>query len=116
MAEARADSVAVVFVVPRLTRVNGLQPGATDPVTVAAGLFKERLCAESFEDLEPMARRAWDSATGGEPGPVLLEVSVKALGATGIPAEPAGPPACAAVDDNRVNDIVALLRRPIVRC
>lgn len=117
VAEARADSAAVVFLVPRLTRGNDQPPGAADPVTVAAGLFKERLCAESFEDLEPLARRAWGSATGGEPGPVLLEVSVKALAGTGIPAEPAGRPARDVVDDDRVSDIFTLLaasHRPLM--
>jgi thiamine pyrophosphate-dependent acetolactate synthase large subunit-like protein len=113
VAEARAGSTAAVFVVPRLS-----SPGtALDPVAASGSLFKERVTAASLGTLESGAREAWEAATTGEPGPVLLEVSADVLGWGGVSESGCALAAGGGAALEDVDEVARLLegsRRPLV--
>jgi acetolactate synthase-1/2/3 large subunit len=98
VAEARLDSVAVLYLVGR----PATQPGrrfhlqAIDQRHIAEPLVKATLELASPSECASVVRSAYELATSGEPGPVMIELDLRALAGDDGPARRAEPSAPAA--------------------
>jgi acetolactate synthase-1/2/3 large subunit len=118
LAEARQDSAALLYIVaaaPRGQRRFQLQ--ALDQEQLAAPLVKGIVRAETPEAMAPAVDSALDLAMAGEPGPVLLEYSARALsgeaGGRNVRPRRATPE----VDASAIEEIAAFLAgacRPVI--
>jgi len=112
LAEARLDSIPLVH----LTGTPAERPGsafqlqAIDQAATAAPLTKAALRADRPGEVAPALRRAIAEATGGEPGPVLVELSPAAICGRARPPAPARQ-SLPAVRDEDVETLVAELGR-----
>ena len=121
LAEALLDSAPVVHVVSApASRPDGgyaLQAGAQSEI--AAPLVKQVVTVESNDELEQSLVDAFATATGGEPGPVVVQVPERLMRAP-APSRggmtPARAPAAAAADVDTIADRLAAARRPLLLC
>ena len=83
IAEARLDSVPLLFVVPApaVRDDGGRAQQSIDHAAVAAPLVKGVVRATDASGVGAAAMEAIELSEAGEPGPVLLELPVRALGA-----------------------------------
>jgi acetolactate synthase-1/2/3 large subunit len=118
LAEARQDSAALLHIVgaaPHGQRRFQLQ--ALDQRQLAAPLAKAIVRAETAEAMAPAVESAFDLAVSGEPGPVVLEYSARALSGDAGRRRPRGRRASPEVDLSGVAEIAAFVaraRRPVI--
>jgi acetolactate synthase I/II/III large subunit len=88
LAEARLDSVGVLYLVGRPAKEPGrrFQLQAIDQGRIAGPLVKACLAINAPADCTPVIRHAYELAISGEPGPVMIEIDLHALGADTIDA------------------------------
>jgi acetolactate synthase-1/2/3 large subunit len=81
LAEARLDSVAVLYLVghPATQPGRRFQLQAIDQRHIAEPLVKATLALTSPSDCASVVRRAYELAVSGEPGPVMIELDLRAL-------------------------------------
>ena len=90
LAEARHDSVGVLFLVGAPARGPGraFQLQALDQCAIATPLVKACLTLTSGADVERVVGAAYAAASEGEPGPVMVELAMDALGEERDPSSP----------------------------
>lgn len=81
IAEARADSTAVLLLTAKATNDDGrkFQLQALDQQGIAASLLKGCFELTATSDAEHVIHRAYALAVSGEPGPVMVEMDMSAL-------------------------------------
>ena len=91
LAEARLDSVPIVHLTgtPAESPGSSFQLQAIDQAAIAAPLVKGTVRADRPHEISPVLRRAFALARGGEPGPVLVELSPSALAGVAPPGQTA---------------------------
>ena len=75
LAEARADSAAVLYLVPSPESRRKFALQSIDQLTIAAPLVKRTFEFERAADLPSILTDAYELALGGEPGPVMVQVA-----------------------------------------
>jgi acetolactate synthase-1/2/3 large subunit len=119
LAEARLDSVALLYLVGRPAGQPGrrFQLQAIEQRQIAEPLVKACLLIDQPGDCAPVVRHAYDLATSGEPGPVMIELDRRALdGDAGevtrddLLNSPADPPA----DFARLREMFVHSKRPVL--
>jgi len=118
LAEALHDSAALVHVVGRAPRSGRrFEFQALDQPAIAAHLVKGVLAIERAGDASERTAAAVALATGGEPGPVLLEWTAEAMEEVAEQVPPRPPPAPLPAPPERVSEVADLLcraRRPLL--
>lgn len=94
LAEARHDSAGVLFLVgaPASGPGHAFRLQALDQRAIAAPVVKLCLTIASSADVERIVADAYAAASEGEPGPVMVELAMDALGAEREPAPSTGAP------------------------
>jgi acetolactate synthase-1/2/3 large subunit len=118
MAEAALDSIALL----QLTTMPGFDPvrrylsQAIDQRSMVAPVSKGMFEIHRAAELTPGLREAFDCATGGEPGPVLIQIDPHCLdeeaaweGPTRSPVESAEP-----IELEELSRELAVARRPLI--
>jgi acetolactate synthase-1/2/3 large subunit len=112
LVEARADSVPLVCIVPAAPPENGAVslPGSDAVAAGCAVAAKARIRVSTLDQLFADVQRAFDLASSGEPGPVLLEIPADMLRARGVPGgERWAPPVVLGPPDASIEEMVELL-------
>ena len=93
LAEARLDSVPLLYIVQRPAEAPGnrFQLQALDQATVAGPLVKDVLRVDDALDLPAVMAAAHALASHGEPGPVMVEVDSESMAADVVPPPPTVP-------------------------
>lgn len=118
IAEARADSAGLLFLVGKATdgsrRQYQLQ--AIDQRGIALGLVKDCLEVNAAGEAVNIIRRAHEIAAGGEPGPVLIELNLAALAAAVPDAAkaPSGSVLNVVPELGELGDLFDAARRPVL--
>ena len=122
------DSSPAVFITGQVNRheqkgdrpIRQLGFQETDIVSMAGPITKAAWKITTPEEIPQMFARAFDLATGGRPGPVLLDVpmDVQRAEISDVPASQAGPlPVSAALDEpfwNRLDEQMRRAKRPLI--
>jgi thiamine pyrophosphate-dependent acetolactate synthase large subunit-like protein len=122
LAEARLDSVPLLYIVQRPADTPGsrFQLQALDQATIAGPVVKQVLRVQAPSEVPDVIAMAHELALHGEPGPVLVEVDSLALSAEVAKPSPAVPsqsrslPRCSAQELSSVQGLLAGSRRPIL--
>lgn len=122
LVEAKHDSAALLYLIVRTggQSDNAFRLQALEQQDICRSFIKKYFQIEKTEDIASALAEAYHTATTGEPGPVVIEMSSSVVSSdTGItdiqasPLEPRTPP----IDDSDVEEVVSLLAascRPVL--
>jgi acetolactate synthase I/II/III large subunit len=110
--EALLDSSPVVVITPGPRNDTALkyQLHQMPQAELARPITKAAIRVEKADDIYPEIRRAFDIATSGEPGPVVVEVPYNLFMWRAVLREPPERPAPAPPDPHTIDQILRLLR------
>ena len=111
LAEARLDSVPLLYLVGRPARGPGrrFQLQALDQAAIADPLTKARIDVDRADDLPRVITEAFRLATADEPGPVMVHYDPALLGVETTAPSPAPGPAEAPASSEGIAEALALL-------
>jgi acetolactate synthase I/II/III large subunit len=110
--ESLLDSSPVVVIIPgpRNDTTLKYQLHQMPQAELARAITKAAIRVERADDIYPEIQRAFEIATSGEPGPVVVEVPYNLFMQRAEPKQAATPPAPAPPDPQAIESILRLLR------
>jgi acetolactate synthase-1/2/3 large subunit len=110
--EALLDSSPIVVLIPgpRIDTTLRFQLHQIPQIELARPISKAAIRVDKVEDVFPEVCRAFQMATSGEPGPVVVEVPYNLFMGRAEPRQPAVRPTAGSPDPQAIEEIVGLLR------